>query len=68
MSWAWAVPAGIAGVGVVVIMVIAERTAQEARALRRDLEGLARLRPALLEVHDEMAATAEAVRRRLRRR
>ena len=67
MSWAWAVPAGVAGLGVVAIMVIAERTAQEARALRRDLEGLARLRPALLEVRDEMAATAEAVRR-LRRR
>jgi hypothetical protein len=63
VNWAWAVPTAIAGIGIVAMMVVAHRTGEEARALRRDLEGLTGLRPALLEVRDEMEATAEAVRR-----
>jgi hypothetical protein len=63
MSWAWVIPAAIAGLGVLVMMVVAHRTAEQARGLRRDLDRVGDLRPALVEVRDEMAVTAEAVRR-----
>ena len=68
MSWAWMIPAAIAAVGVVVTSVMAWRTAQEAAGLRRELEGVAALQPALVTVRDEMAATAVAVRRMQRGR
>jgi hypothetical protein len=63
MSWAWTIPAAIAAIGVGATSVLAWRTAQEAAGLRRDLDGVTKLQPALIAARDEMAATAVAVRR-----
>ena len=63
MSWAWAIPGSIAAIGVVATAVVAWHTAREAARLRRDLEGFARLRLALVDARDDMASTAVAVRR-----
>ena len=56
-------PAGLAAVGVVATAAVAWRTARLADGLRRDLEELAQLRPALIDARDELTATAVAVRR-----
>ena len=63
MSWAWTIPAGLAAVGVVAVMIVARRTVILADRLRRDLADLGRLQPALVEARDELTATAAAVRR-----
>jgi len=63
LSWAWTIPGGLAAVGVAAAVVMAWRTARLADGLRRDLEELGRLRPALVEARDELTATAVAVRR-----
>jgi hypothetical protein len=63
LSWAWAIPAGVAAVGGVGALVLAWRTTRLADGLRGDLEELGRLQPALVEARDELTATAVAVRR-----
>ncbi len=63
MSWAWMVPAGLTAAGVVVAALLARRAAQVADTLRRDVAGLAELRPALVEARDEMSSTAAELRR-----
>ena len=63
MSWAWSIPGSIAAVGALAALVVAWRTAQEAAGLRRDLERLGRMQPALVDARDEMTSTAVAVRR-----
>ena len=63
MSWAWAIPAVIAVIGVVATSVVAWHTAREASGLQQELDQMRGLRPALVEARDDMAATAVAVRR-----
>ena len=63
MSWAWTLPAILAGAGVVVAVLLARRVAATATALRRDIDGLGELRPALVEARDEMSAAAAELRR-----
>ena len=63
MSWAWAVPTALTGVGVAVAAVMASRIAATASALQSDLRSLAELRPALVEARDEMSAAATELRR-----
>jgi hypothetical protein len=57
------VPAGVTAAGVVVAALLAQRAATMAAALRRDLAGLAGLRPVLVEARDEMSAAASELRR-----
>ena len=49
MSWAWMVPAGLTAAGVAIAALLARRVALTADALRRDISGLAEVRPALVE-------------------
>jgi hypothetical protein len=57
------VPAGLTAAGVAIAALLARRVALTAEALRRDISGLAEVRPALVEVRDEMSATAAELRR-----
>ena len=57
------VPAGLTAAGVVVAALLARRAVLTAAALRRDIAGLAELRPALVEARDEMSAAATELRR-----
>lgn len=63
MSWAWMVPAGVAGAGLVIAGLLARRAAATAAALRNDIAGLGELRPALVEARDEMSSAASQLRR-----
>ncbi|HVM67721.1 MAG TPA: hypothetical protein VMU14_22800 [Acidimicrobiales bacterium] len=63
MSWAWMVPAALTAAGVAIAALLARRVAATADALRRDISGLAAVRPALVEVRDEMSATGAELRR-----
>lgn len=48
----WVVPAALGLVGVTLVAALAQRAAQEAAGLRRDLARFAELRPVLAEVRD----------------
>jgi hypothetical protein len=57
------VPASLTAAGVVVAALLARRAALAAGTLRRDIAGLAELRPALVEARDEMSSAAAELRR-----
>ena len=57
------VPAALTAAGVAIAALLARRVAATADALRRDISGLAEARPALVEVRDEISATAAELRR-----
>ena len=57
------VPAALTAAGVAIAALLARRVAATADALRRDISGLAAVRPALVEVRDEMSATGAELRR-----
>jgi hypothetical protein len=57
------VPAGLSAAGLALAALLARRVARSADALRRDVAGLAGLRPALVEARDEMSAAAAELRR-----
>ncbi|GAC1588343.1 MAG: hypothetical protein NVS3B21_03990 [Acidimicrobiales bacterium] len=52
MILVWAVPAAFGLIGLVVVGALAQRAAQEAAGLRRDVSRFAELQPVLSEVRD----------------
>ena len=64
MTWAWVIPASVAFVGLVVLAALAQRAAQEAAGLRRDMARFGDLRPAMVEVRDGAAEAARRLRSR----
>lgn len=52
MTLIWIAPAAVLVVGLVLVVAVAMRAAQEAAGLRRDLARFGELRPALLEVRE----------------
>ena len=52
MILVWVVPAALGLIGLVVVGALAQRAAQEATGLRRDVARFAELQPVLAEVRD----------------
>jgi hypothetical protein len=67
MHLLWFTPAAVALIGAFALVPAAQRVIREAHDWRRDVERLAELRPALVELRtsaDEARRTAEALRHR----
>ena len=56
MTLLWILPAALAVVGTVLIAAVANRAAEEASGLRRDIARIGELRPALVELSAETRA------------
>ncbi len=68
MSALWLIPLGVIVVGLIPSVVAGMRAAEEAALLRRELNALGQLRPALVDINRDVAALRESALRAAERR